>query len=61
MPHIRHIISENPLIPVMSLAIDETRAVLRFLKERTEDMDSLSEAPVAELSTTEQLVSCNFN
>lgn len=55
MPHIRHIISENPLIPVMSLAIDETRAVLRFLKERTEDMDGLLEAPAAELSTTARL------
>ena len=55
MPHFRHVISENPLIPVMALAIDETRAVLRFLSEREEDMDMLTEAPVAELSTTAQL------
>lgn len=61
MPHFRHIISDNPLVPAMTFTVDENRVVLRFLEKRTEKDIDLSEAPITELSTTEQLSSPQIN
>lgn len=59
MAYFRHVIAEKLPFPVLSLAIDETRAVLRVLtpREGLENTEDQTEAGIADLSTTAKLAS----
>lgn len=62
MAYLRHVTVEKSSFPVLSLAIDETRAVLRILKPREEfeNTDAQTEGDIADLSGTAKLATPFF-
>ena len=60
--HLRHVVAKKLPFPVISVAIDETRAVLRLLYERNAGFvpENASEGDADALKTTAQLASSFF-
>ena len=62
MQRLRHITVNTLPIPVISLALDDTKAVLRLLDQANENTlsDSASEGDIEDLKTTQKLASQFF-